>query len=65
MTVGQEGEKAGGISLARERHASNCARVSSSESPENFARNALATSNATTFSRTTLAAATAQTSERS
>ena len=59
------GEAGGGISRARASHASYCARVSSSESPENFARKARATSKATTFSSTTLAAATAQTSERS
>jgi hypothetical protein len=50
---------------AASRYAANCASVSSTESPANFARNARATSKAITFSRTTLAAAAAQMSERS
>jgi len=53
------------IVRAAARYASYAPRTSRIESPPNLSRNARATSNATAFSMTTLAAATALTSLRS
>lgn len=54
------GGSKGSIRAGEERRPENCSLISAIESPANFSQNARTTSNATTFSITTLAADTAR-----